>query len=78
MSRSRRKTPVTGITSATTEKQEKREANRKLRRQTREQLKTQPTHEPLPELREVSNTWAMSKDGKRYVDADAHPKVMRK
>ena len=78
MSRSHRKTPITGITSATSEKQEKREANRKLRRQTREQLKTQPTDEPLPELREVSNTWAMSKDGKRYFDEEAHPKTMRK
>jgi len=59
MSRSHLKTPVFGFTTATSEKQDKRQANRRLRRQVRAgQLHLT--------LREVSNVWSFAKDGKRY------------
>ena len=64
MSRSKRKTPVLGITTAKSEKQDKRIANRKLRRAVKQRLGYDPDG-VMPELREVSNVWSMDKDGKR-------------
>ncbi len=66
MSRSKRKTPITGITTCESEKQDKRKANRKLRRKTREEIKK--GNDTLPLLREVSNVWDFGKDGKWYLD----------
>ena len=63
MSRSRRKTPKFGI-AGDSDKQDKRLANRKLRRAVRVAL--DHGDEVLPELREVSDVWSMSKDGKIY------------
>lgn len=79
MSRSRRKTPIRGITNSVSEKQDKRLANRRLRRRVKEGLSA-PLLETtvLPDVREVSNPWAMDKDGKQYVDPEKHPKEMRK
>jgi len=66
MSRSKRKTPVFGITTAKSEKQDKRIANRKLRRAAKQRLGYDPDG-VMPQLREVSNVWSMAKDGKyRY------------
>jgi hypothetical protein len=64
MSRSRRKVPKTAITTSTSEKEEKRDANRKLRRMTREKVKK--GDEELPGIREVSDVWDFSKDGKSW------------
>ncbi|UII26535.1 hypothetical protein LVD15_25100 [Fulvivirga maritima] len=75
MSRSRRKTKVRGITTAKSEKEEKRKANRRLRRQVNQKINKE--EEVLPELREVSDVWAFSKDGKRY-DQNMKGKDMRK
>jgi hypothetical protein len=77
MSRSRRKTPIRGITTAQSEKQDKRIANRRLRRRVRSALRVDPDA-PLPLLREVSNPWRMDKDGKMLVDPARHPEFMRK
>lgn len=67
MSRSRKKTPVVPITTATTEKEEKRDANRRLRRVIREKVRN--GEEDLPGIRELSDVWNFSKDGKyRKVD----------
>lgn len=74
MSRSRRKMPITGMTTADSEKQDKRLANRKLRRKVRQVLPEEP--EVLPDLREVSDPWTMDKDGKKWIDPDS--KEMRK
>lgn len=65
MSRSRKKTPITGYTTAETEKDDKRRANRKLRRITKVQVKK--GDDQFTELREISNVWAFGKDGKRYL-----------
>jgi hypothetical protein len=77
MSRSRRKTPICGITTALSEKQDKRIANRRLRRRVRFRLRVDPDA-PLPLLREVSNPWLMDKDGKMLIDPARHPEIMRK
>ena len=77
MSRSRRKTPVRGITTAESEKQDKRIANRKLRRRVRSVLR-RDAEAPLPHLREVSDPWMMDKDGKAPFDPARHPNEMRK
>ena len=78
MSRSRRRTPICGITTAKTEKQDKQMANRIERRRVRTSLATRPDAEVLPAKRELSNVWSMAKDGKNHFDATKHPKLMRK
>jgi hypothetical protein len=78
MSRSRKTIPVCGITSARTEKQDKREANRKIRRVVRQRLRVAPDGEVLPHVRELSNAWSMSKDGKQFFDPARNPELLRK
>ena len=75
MSRSRRRTPIFGITTTQSEKQYKRRANRVLRRTVRQCL--QDEVEVLPLLRGVSNAWSFDKDGKAWAH-DATPRDMRK
>ena len=64
MSRSRKKTPIHGHTTARSEKEYKSKANRKLRRLVKSKLKTRREH--LPHLREISNIYNFNKDGKSY------------
>ena len=64
MTRSRKRTPIAGITTAETEKDDKRRANRTLRAAVRGAIAAGA--EVMPELREVSNEWSFAKDGKRY------------
>jgi hypothetical protein len=64
MSRSRKKSKIYWFTTATSEKEDKRRANRKLRRVVKKQNKLDEALQP--KLREVSNVWAFDKDGKRY------------
>lgn len=75
MSRSKKKTPIRGITTARSEKQDKRDANRKFRRKTKQQVNL--GDETISEIREISNVWAFDKDGKHY-NADISEKEMRK
>ena len=77
MSRSRRKTPIFGITTATSEAEDKRLWHKRLRAKTRDQLKAGP-EDPIPvDRREVSDPWGMAKDGKRFWKK-APPKLLRK
>jgi len=78
MSRSRRKTPIGGITTARSEKHDKRLASRKVRRHVHVALATDSDRDVLPHLREISNVWTMAKDGKRYFDPRRYPQEMRK
>lgn len=78
MSRSRRKTPKRGITSAETEKDDKRRANRKARRRVKGALAVQPGAEVLPLPREVSDVWNFAKDGEQYFGTRLGPKGLRK
>lgn len=62
MSRSYRKHPIGGITTATSEKWDKRQANRTFRRAVQQAI--HHGDENMPKLREVSDVWGMGKDGK--------------
>lgn len=75
MSRSKRRTPIFGNTTADSEKQDKRLANRRLR--ARERVAAASGFELEPSLRDVSDVWAFDKDGKRYWRT-ASPADMRK
>lgn len=75
MSRSRKKTPIVGITTAETEKKNKLEANRKLRRLNR--IKIHKEDFDLFQLREISNVWGFDKDGKRYLKKPDRKDLMK-
>ena len=64
MSRSKIKTPISGITTAPSDEEGKRQANRAFRRNTR--MEVLKGKEIVSLLREVSNVWSFPKDGKRY------------
>lgn len=78
MSRSLRRNPFTGTTTSDSEKQEKRWANRRLRREVRRKIVEDSDDLSLPSLREVSNVWSMSKDGKVRFRGAEMPGMMRK
>jgi hypothetical protein len=77
MSRSTRRTPISGIRMVSSEKQDKRLANRRLRRIVRCRLMWHFA-EVLPDLREVSDVWSFRKDGKTYFDRGRYYRLMRK
>jgi hypothetical protein len=70
MSRSFRKTPIMGITTARTDKPAKQDANRTLRAATRQSFSRNKDLDELvtPVLREVSDNWSFPKDGKQRID----------
>jgi len=78
MARSKRKTPIRGITTAESEKQDKQLAHRRYRRKTKAVLQQVPDAEIFPHVRELSNPWSMGKDGKVRFDPKKYPKNMRK
>lgn len=75
MSRSRRKNPIIGITTAETEKKNKLEANRRLRRLNR--IKIHKGDFELFQLREISNVWMFDKDGKQYLKKPYWKDIMK-
>ena len=78
MSRSQRKNPMRGITTAKTEKPDKQLASRSERRHVKTALGKNPDSETLPARRELSDVWLMAKDGKRYFDPAKFGKLLRK
>lgn len=69
MSRSYRHTPILGITTARSEKQDKRKANRDLRRGVKVLLIQEDYDEAsYLGLDDVSNLYSFAKDGKNYYD----------
>ena len=68
MSRSRRKTPIFGHTTARSEADDKRLWHQRWRSRERDQLASLgPDGDPLPVHRQaVSSTWDMAKDGKHW------------
>jgi predicted GNAT superfamily acetyltransferase len=80
MSRSYRHTPVTGITTARSEKDDKRQAHRNLRAATRAALETVMAQGEavFPVMREVSDVYSFAKDTKKRFDPKANPKLKRK
>ena len=86
MSRSFKRTPITGYTTAESEKLDKRLANRRLRRKSGAILRSSVTASgdenvhgvsDLPRIREVSNVYTFDKDGKQWLD-EPDPKDLRK
>jgi hypothetical protein len=66
MSRSYRKTPVTGHSCSTSEKEDKKMCHQMFRARVRT-LMNQEEYDKLPfRMREVLDTWSMAKDGKSY------------
>lgn len=78
MSRSRKKVSIIGNLNCRSEKQDKREYNRLYRRIFKQTLFSNIEVEIFPNLKEFSDPWLMSKDGRRYFDAKESPKFMRK
>lgn len=73
MSRSCKKTPVTGMTSARSEKEDKRIANHRIRRE--------PIGELFLDKRDYGGPWDFAKDGKQRLDVKRKPhlgKYLRK
>ena len=77
MARSKRKTPVAAITTATSEKEDKLASHRKIRRAIRQIVPASPDA-VLPLEKELTNTYSMSKDGKLRFDPKKLPKLLRK
>ena len=70
VSRSRRKVPIFGHTTARSEADDKRLWHKRWRSRERDQLASLgPEGDPLPVHRQtVSSTWDMAKDGKHWFD----------
>lgn len=78
MSRSRRKTPIFGFTTAETDHPWKKKAARALRRRVKQQLTSNHSAEGFAGKRwDLVNPWSSDKDGKRYC-LNRDPKWMRK
>lgn len=76
MSRSRKKTKIHGIAYCDSEALDKRIWHKRMRARERDRLIADPESESTMES-EVSSTWDMAKDGKRYW-ADMPDWMMRK
>lgn len=75
MSQSRRKTPITSITTASSDKAFKTAEHRRERRAAKvaaSQL------DEGPGAKAFGNPWASRKDGKSWFDPGKHPDLMRK
>jgi hypothetical protein len=67
MSRSRRKTPITGITTAESDARWKAMAARKLRHRVKQELNAPLDGDRFAGKRwDLVNPWSSEKDGKRY------------
>ena len=78
MSRSRRKTPIFGHTTAETDHPWKKAAARKLRRATKQSLKATLDGDRFAGKRwELVNPWSSDKDGK-WFSKNPKPEWMRK
>ncbi|AOI58177.1 hypothetical protein [Burkholderia diffusa] len=78
MSRSKRKTPIGGITTAESEAQDKAQWHRRHRRVESARLKKVAVDYEPESHRAQSDQWKMDKDGKVYWGKDAPEHMMRK
>ena len=80
MSKSFRKSPFCGMTTAESEKKDKQLAHRRERRIVHQILASDPLRPVLPHRREVSNVWSFDKDGKQRLSSDSpyFLEIMRK
>ncbi|WP_274645083.1 hypothetical protein [Pseudomonas serbica] len=78
MSRSRRKTPIIGHTTAVSESFDKAKWHRAFRRAENKRLSCDPESESH-HLKEFFNPYSMHKDGKQWIGIPCrHPEEMRK
>jgi len=77
MSRSRRKTPMAGVTAAPSDKFSKAVSNRAHRQAVKQSTATDP-ETPPPTLKQAMDRWSMAKEGKLRFDPKESPKRMRK
>ena len=78
MSRSRRKTPIMGITTAESDGEWKAKAARILRHRANQQLKTSlDDHSFAGKRWDAVNPWSAPKDGKQWLKS-RNPRLMRK
>lgn len=66
MSRSFRRTPITGITTSATEKPYKKDEHQRERTAVRQVLHTTQDDASVPHPKKYGNPWSGPKDGKRY------------
>ena len=78
MSRSRKKSPFISVTTATSEKEDKTHANRKIRKKNRTVLSQTSDDERFLDRNAITDRWDFSKDGKRRVDPDQESEYLRK
>jgi hypothetical protein len=84
MSRSRKKNPIVGVTTAKSEKLDKRILNRILRHKVKNSMKTKDLSELEeflePKKDEIMNVWKMQKDGKQRIEKNSkyYQKAIRK
>jgi hypothetical protein len=78
MSRSRRHTPITGITTAKSEKRDKVMAHRRERRVVKVILEYYSDDTLLPAPKLFGDPWGADKDGKHWFAQKTLPKLMRK
>jgi hypothetical protein len=78
MSRSRRHTPIVGMTTAVSEKREKVRAHRRARHIIKVRLRQQQDDAGLPLSRALHDPWTFAKDGKERIDPQQFPRLMRK
>lgn len=88
MSRSRKKTPIAGVTTAQSEKADKqrssrsnRRANKVILQKAKYQFLEDLDHLVMELPRETVSIWSFSKDGKHYYffeEIEDHERVMRK
>ena len=78
MSRSRRQTPIVGLTTAASDKPDKVRAHRRERRVIKTLLRLQGDDAGLPPSRTLHDRWTFAKDGKQWIDPLQFPTLMRK
>jgi hypothetical protein len=76
MSRSRRQTPITGITKSESDKRDKVLAHRRQRRRVRTALAS--GRDEVATRRKAGDVWSFAKDGKQRFDPRHFPKLTRK
>lgn len=77
MSRSRRKSPVAGVTAAPSDKFSKAVSNRAYRLALKQAIATDP-ETPPPTMEQAMDRWSMAKEGKFRFNPQESPKRMRK
>lgn len=77
MSRSRKKRPFSGITTAPSEKRDKRICNRSMRKENKIRMRLGEEADFI-DKREAMNAYSMAKDGRMRFDPERHPRLMRK